>query len=363
MSKVTNNRKLQVFLCHSSGDKALVRDLYQRLLADGLDPWLDEPKLLPGQDWELEIRKAVKKSDIIIVCLSESSINRRGFVQKEIKYALDVAAEQPEATIFIIPLKLEECEVPESLRRWHWVRYFEERGYDLLIEALQYRAQSLNISLNPGTGTVKPIETARANQIPQHTSVESRPVDLLTQKPNEAAEHMKTEKSAAFLRQKEEFKKREDLIKFAAIASNKGPIELERMEQIFHERCDSFNRSNKPTTVPDLSYNNKNHRLEAKKYAASLYLHDYKLEDLYHIHNDLYTDKGYEVRILVGLHPDAAQFMAVLPDMDVTRWRLRASADKDGLFWYEVNEHRRFSSEEIVDVVMEALTNLLAAEM
>ena len=44
------SRKLRVFLCHASQDKPIVRELYQRLLAEGwIDPWLDEKKLLFGQ--------------------------------------------------------------------------------------------------------------------------------------------------------------------------------------------------------------------------------------------------------------------------------------------------------------------------
>jgi hypothetical protein len=44
------DRKLRVFLGHSSQDKPIVRELYQRLSAEGwIDPWLDSAKLLPGQ--------------------------------------------------------------------------------------------------------------------------------------------------------------------------------------------------------------------------------------------------------------------------------------------------------------------------
>lgn len=138
-------RTLRVFLCHSSGDKPAVRDFYHRLKAEGIDPWLDEESLLPGQDWELEIPKAVKNSDIVIVCLSQAAINKSGYVQKEIRYALDVADQQPEGTIFIIPLKLEECSVPERLGRLHWVNLFEERGYERLMLALESRASTLGI--------------------------------------------------------------------------------------------------------------------------------------------------------------------------------------------------------------------------
>ena len=54
-------RHLKVFLCHAHADQSAVRTLYNRLVKDGVDAWLDKEKLLPGQDWELEIRKAVNK--------------------------------------------------------------------------------------------------------------------------------------------------------------------------------------------------------------------------------------------------------------------------------------------------------------
>ena len=72
---MTANQKLKVFLCHASQDKPEVRNLYHKLLAETwIDPWLDEEKLLPGQDWNLEIEKAVEASDAVIVCLSGLSV-------------------------------------------------------------------------------------------------------------------------------------------------------------------------------------------------------------------------------------------------------------------------------------------------
>ena len=54
-------RLLKVFLCHAHADRDRVHALYTRLTKDGVDAWLDKAKLLPGQDWELEIRKAVRE--------------------------------------------------------------------------------------------------------------------------------------------------------------------------------------------------------------------------------------------------------------------------------------------------------------
>ena len=103
-------RLLKVFLCHASGDKPPVRDLYKRLVAEGVDAWLDQEKLLPGQNWRSEIPKAVREADVVVVCLSKKSITKEGYVQKEIKFALDIAEEKPEDTIFLIPARLEELQ-------------------------------------------------------------------------------------------------------------------------------------------------------------------------------------------------------------------------------------------------------------
>jgi hypothetical protein len=54
-----------------------------------------------------------------------------------------VADEKPEGIIFLIPLKLEECEVPEKLSRYQWAELFAERGYEKLRQALRVRASQI----------------------------------------------------------------------------------------------------------------------------------------------------------------------------------------------------------------------------
>ncbi len=139
-------RPLKVFLCHAHADRDPVRGLYTRLTQDGVDAWLDKAKLLPGQDWELEIRKAVREADVVVVCLSKQ-FNQAGFRQKEVRLALDTAMEKPEGEIFIIPARLEECDNLESLRKWHWVDLFEDNGYEMLTHALRVRAERIGSTL------------------------------------------------------------------------------------------------------------------------------------------------------------------------------------------------------------------------
>ena len=136
-------RPLNVFLCHAHDDKAKTRELYRYLRKRGIQPWLDAEDLVGGQDWRVEIPKAIKASEAIIICLSKNSINREGFVQAEISFALEKALNIPQGRIFIIPVRFEECEVPSSLERFHWVDLFEEDGFPKLMKSLKTRASQL----------------------------------------------------------------------------------------------------------------------------------------------------------------------------------------------------------------------------
>jgi formylglycine-generating enzyme required for sulfatase activity len=142
-------RPLSVFLCHASQDKSAVRELYKRLSAEKwIDPWLDEENLLPGQDFDFEINKALQDADAIIICLSKVSVAKEGYVNREIRRALDVANEKPEGAIYVIPLRLDECEPSfERLKKLHWADYFTPNAHEKLLKSLRVRAGALNIEI------------------------------------------------------------------------------------------------------------------------------------------------------------------------------------------------------------------------
>ena len=89
----------------------------------------------------------MKTNDAVIVCLSKISVVKEGYVQKEIKYAREIQKEKPDGTIFLIPLRLEECEIPFSLQDVQWGEYFESDGFEKLVKALNQRATQLNCIL------------------------------------------------------------------------------------------------------------------------------------------------------------------------------------------------------------------------
>ncbi len=156
-----SSHPLKIFLCHSSGDKPEVEKLYTYLSQQGADPWLDSEKLLPGQDWNYEINKALDDSDAILLCLSKKSVDKEGYVQREIRIALDRALEMPEGRIFLIPGRLENCELPHRLKSYQWVDLFTESGMNKLIQALNLRAKQ--VSAKPLSADGSPVPEIKKN--------------------------------------------------------------------------------------------------------------------------------------------------------------------------------------------------------
>jgi hypothetical protein len=140
------------FICYSKENKIVVRDFFTRLKKEGwIDPWFDEEDILPGQKWQESVVAAVHQSHAVIIMLSKTALEQEGFFHKELNLALDTANEKPEGAIFIIPVRLEECEVPERLQPYQYVDYFggaeqEQRVYASLLVSLKTIAQALGIS-------------------------------------------------------------------------------------------------------------------------------------------------------------------------------------------------------------------------
>lgn len=136
-----SKRASRVFLCYAHQDRETVHKLYERLVRDGIQVWLDVERLRPGQDWEREIRKAILKSKVVIVCLSREFNKRRGYRHEELKIASEKAKFLSSGEIFIIPVRLEKCDMPESLQHLQRVDLFEASEYKRLIQALREHTQ------------------------------------------------------------------------------------------------------------------------------------------------------------------------------------------------------------------------------
>jgi hypothetical protein len=135
----------RIFLAHASEDKAHVRQLHADLKARSLHPWLDEIDLLPGQIWRDEIPKAIREAAVFLACLSRRSVDKVGFIQNEFRLALSALGERPPGSIYLIPVRLDDCVVPNlqiasgglNLQDIQWVDLWQEGGLDRLVVSIK----------------------------------------------------------------------------------------------------------------------------------------------------------------------------------------------------------------------------------
>ena len=129
------SQKAKIFLSYASEDHERVSPLYERLAQEGFQPWMDRRDILPGEKYEVSIAKALKEADFFVSLLSRHSVAKRGYVQVELKRALAAFEEMLEEDIYVIPARLEPCDVPESLSKFHYVDLFETDGWSRMIRA------------------------------------------------------------------------------------------------------------------------------------------------------------------------------------------------------------------------------------
>ena len=116
-----------VFISYARQDMSQARHLFDVLRQKGIDAWLDIEMLLPGQKWQLTIQEAIRKCRYFIAILSRHSLSKKGYVQKELKVAFEILDEFPENEIFVIPVRIEECDISDQrLKDLHYVDLFPE---------------------------------------------------------------------------------------------------------------------------------------------------------------------------------------------------------------------------------------------
>lgn len=130
-----------IFLSYANEDLDAAKKLYLQLSRiEGLNIWFDKKSLLPGQNWDLEIRKAIKEADCCIVLLSRHS-TKRGYYQREIRMALDILREIPEGDIFLIPARLHA--VPPHFADLKIIQYVDM--FPVWFDGLRKLCAALNI--------------------------------------------------------------------------------------------------------------------------------------------------------------------------------------------------------------------------
>src|SRR5262249_34905506 len=90
-----------------------------------------------GEKWQRSIQYALQQSQFFLACLSVTSVIKRSYLRRELREALEKRQEMLDSDIYLIPVRLEESEIPEELREHQWVDLFAKDGWKRLVGALQ----------------------------------------------------------------------------------------------------------------------------------------------------------------------------------------------------------------------------------
>jgi hypothetical protein len=124
-----------VFLSHSSKDKAIVRAVAERLRADGLRVWFDEWELRAGDSIPAKIEEGLEYSRVLVLCMSAHAFGS-DWAQLE-SYTFRFRDPLNKECRFI-PLRLDAVPIKGSLAQFlyiNWLPEDREQEYAKLLEA------------------------------------------------------------------------------------------------------------------------------------------------------------------------------------------------------------------------------------
>jgi hypothetical protein len=120
-----------IFFSYSRVNSNFTLQLATKLSEAGENVWLDQFNIEAGEKWDNEIQKGLEEATTLVVILSASSVKSEN-VMDEVSYAIGKGKK-------VIPVLIEECEIPFRLRRFQYCNFTRgyQAGISMLIESLE----------------------------------------------------------------------------------------------------------------------------------------------------------------------------------------------------------------------------------
>lgn len=125
-----------IILCHAFEDKKVVGRVYDALQASGFEVWIDSESVFGEQDPEPDMAVWLGQAACMLVFLSKNSVRKIGSTHHEFGQLIDTWKDMPEDTVYTVPVRINDCEIPELLSRLDHIDLFEDEGLDQVIRCL-----------------------------------------------------------------------------------------------------------------------------------------------------------------------------------------------------------------------------------
>jgi len=152
-----------IFLCHSSEDKLFVRMVAKELKKRGIESWIDEAEIGPGDSIIAKIDEGISKTIFFLAFISENSI-KSGWTEYELEKAL--TGEMKKKTL-VIPAKLGECTIPSMIEHKNYADFSDLDKIDGEIDRIVKQVQTYKAMVPKHSDTPK-LEKENSNNATKH---------------------------------------------------------------------------------------------------------------------------------------------------------------------------------------------------
>jgi hypothetical protein len=124
---------INVFLSHNAADKPFVRRVARDLESQGVDVWLDEWSIRPGESISSKIEEALQEYDLFLIVLTPSSVQSE-WVKEELRvaYRLRIGKSRQK----IIPILRKKCKIPMFLKDYKYIDFTNRNFYSKALSQL-----------------------------------------------------------------------------------------------------------------------------------------------------------------------------------------------------------------------------------
>lgn len=123
---------MPVFISYAREDLEMAKRIYNDLKLASIHSWMDEFDLSPGEHWENTINTRIEQSNVFLAIMSPKSLGKRGYVQSELRQAIE--RNRP-----FIGVRIKKCKLPRKLQNINHIDLFPDYNFGMsrLIEALK----------------------------------------------------------------------------------------------------------------------------------------------------------------------------------------------------------------------------------
>lgn len=119
-------RRRDVFISYAWNDRAVASSLAAALQDAGLRVWWDAHQLQSGGRWAEQIEEGIRSADILLVLVSQQMLQSE-WALRELRLPSFTSALEDRA-ITVIPILLEDCNLPPALAGRVWLDMRGDRG-------------------------------------------------------------------------------------------------------------------------------------------------------------------------------------------------------------------------------------------